>query len=136
MMMTTGILVVDDDVEDHMILSEGILHTNPSQLLYFATDGVEALLFLEKLHTDAKKVSLMVVDLNMPKMGGVELLRRLKCDDRFKEIPVVIYSTSLNSIEKQECLHLGALAYFTKPLSFNESVEIGKTFQKLVGNNN
>lgn len=132
MIDASGILVVDDDLEDHMILSEGILHANPSQLMYFTTNGLEALDFLETLYANAKEVALMVLDLNMPKMGGVELLSRIKADDRFKQIPVVIYSTSLNPLEKQHCLALGAQAYFTKPLSFNDSIEIGRAFQALM----
>jgi len=129
------ILIVDDDVEDHIIISDAILHLDPSRILYFKKNGIEALEFLEELHTDAMIISLLVLDLNMPKMGGVELLQRIKADARFNTIPVVIYSTSINTKDKENCIQLGAHSYITKPLSFKESIQISETFLKLAENN-
>src|SRR5688572_4919107 len=121
---TAPILIIDDDEEDHMIITDGILHIVPDQVLYFRRNGLEALNFLEELDASKTIISLLVCDLNMPRMGGVELLRRIKADTRFQNIPIVIYSTSVNRIEKDLCMELGAYAYITKPNSFKESLEI------------
>jgi len=127
------IVIVDDDEEDHLIISDGILHLAPTQQLHFRLNGVEALAFLEELAAESTQASLLVFDLNMPKMGGLELLRKVKADERFKKIPTVIYSTSINSIEKQHCMDLGAYAYITKPLSFQESLQIARKFLEIAG---
>ena len=125
------ILIIDDDQEDHLVLSDAIQSLAPEQLLYFCRDGVEGLRFLGELAAAKKEISLLVFDLNMPKMGGVELLRKVKADERFKSIPIIIYSTSINIIEKENCMNLGAHAYFTKPLSFKESIAIAKEFLQI-----
>ncbi|MCE3282941.1 MAG: response regulator receiver protein [Chitinophagaceae bacterium] len=122
------IIIIDDDQEDHLIISDGIASIAPAQVLYFRRNGVECLSFLEELAATNTEISLLVFDLNMPKMGGVELLRRVKADERFNRIPIIIYSTSINLIEKENCMKLGAHAYFTKPLSFSESIEIAGEF--------
>jgi CheY-like chemotaxis protein len=57
----------------------------------------------------------------MPRLNGTQTLSKLKDDKRFKDIPVIIYSTSINPLEKEKCMSLGAQAYITKPISFNES---------------
>lgn len=64
----------------------------------------------------------------MPKLNGTETLRRIKNDTRFKDIPVIIYSTSINPLEKEKCLLLGAHSYVTKPVSFKESMDTAKQF--------
>jgi CheY-like chemotaxis protein len=125
------IVIIDDDEEDHLIISDGILHIAPSQILHFRRNGIEALSFLEELDISKTPISLLVFDLNMPKMGGVELLRKVKIDERFRNIPIVIYSTSVNTIEKDICMQLGAYAYITKPNSFKESLEIASEFLRI-----
>ena len=74
-----------------------------------------------------------VLDLNMPKMNGTDTLKNIKSDPRFSNIPVIIYSTSINPLEKEACMLLGAHSYITKPLSFTESLDTAKLFLKLCG---
>jgi CheY-like chemotaxis protein len=66
----------------------------------------------------------------MPKMSGTQILKALKEDSRFKHIPVIIYSTSINPLEKERCLALGAHAYIIKPVSFRESIETAHLFME------
>jgi CheY-like chemotaxis protein len=128
MINAAPIIIIDDDEEDHMIISDAINSLAPLQVLYFKRNGIEALALLEELAAENTQISLLIFDLNMPKMGGVELLGKVKADERFKDIPTIIYSTSINIVEKKNCMALGAYAYITKPLSFIESIEKAKTF--------
>jgi CheY-like chemotaxis protein len=72
--------------------------------------------------------SLIILDLNMPRLNGTETLRQLKNDDRFNNIPVIIFSTSINPLEKEKCMLLGAHSYITKPVSLKESMDTAKAF--------
>ena len=74
---------------------------------------------------------LIILDLNMPKLNGRQTLQWIKNQPELKHIPVIIYSTSLNPIEKDECLSLGAHAYIIKPISYRESVSIAENFLSL-----
>jgi CheY-like chemotaxis protein len=124
------ILLADDDDDDKLIIQDAMESLGAGDVMMFANDGVHALEVLD-LHFSAAMIpALIVLDLNMPKLNGTNTLQRLKNDDRFKHIPIIIYSTSVNPIERERCLSLGANAYLTKPLSFNESVDCAKTFLK------
>ena len=64
---------------------------------------------------------IVVLDLNMPRLNGTETLRLIRANDHLKDISVIIYSTSINPLEKEKCMRLGANDYITKPLSYKES---------------
>jgi CheY-like chemotaxis protein len=122
------ILLADDDPDDRLIIKDAMQSLDARDVVLFADNGVQALEMLEVNFEKASVPCLVVLDLNMPKMNGTNTLRKIKEDERFKDIPVIIYSTSVNPIEMERCLALGAHAYLTKPLSFTESVERAKTF--------
>ena len=130
--MKKGIMLVDDDPEDREEFSDVYLAQFPGEQLYFAENGENALHLLDQLHQDGDPLGLIVLDLNMPILNGTQTLRKLKEDDRFKTIPVVIYSTSVNELEKEECLRLGALDYLVKPSTFSDSVEIARKMRSIV----
>ena len=129
-MQKWNILLADDDPEDRLILQDALESVRAGTILKYAENGEEMLAILASDYTD-KHPCLIVLDLNMPRLNGTETLRRLKNDHRFKNIPVVIYSTSINPLIKEECLTLGAHSYITKPVSFTESMEIAKVFIRL-----
>jgi CheY-like chemotaxis protein len=129
--MTKGIMLVDDDPEDREIFSDVYLAQFPDEPLYFAENGEKALALLEQLLTEEKQLCLIVLDLNMPILNGSQTLQRLKQDDRFSSIPVVIYSTSVNDHEKAECYRMGAVDYLVKPSTFSDSVEIAKKLKRV-----
>jgi CheY-like chemotaxis protein len=114
------ILLADDDREDQFIISEAFDEIGAADILHFEENGENVLAWLEKCITDQSLPELIVLDLNMPKMNGTQTLLHLKKDERFKHIPVVIYSTSLNHIEREECIRLGAHSYVIKGITFNE----------------
>jgi CheY-like chemotaxis protein len=111
------ILVADDDIEDQEMLMEyllgkGLHHTDVT----FVSNGRAAIEYLQRHDTPR----LIVLDLKMPIMDGQATLLHIKGEEKFKRIPVVIYSTSSNEQDRRKCLVNGALEYFIKPSSYDE----------------
>lgn len=122
------ILVADDDADDRAILQDAMKELQADEVLCFAQNGEDALRLLGNDFNADYKPALIILDLNMPKLNGTETLRRIKSDDRFKTVPVIIYSTSLNPMEKDKCMMLGAHSYITKPVTFKESMDTAQAF--------
>src|SRR5919205_4510910 len=115
------ILLVDDDRDDRAILADAFTDLGTPNSIHFEENGEKALAYVEQCYeSNASLPCLVVLDLNMPRMNGTQTLRHLKNDERYKNIPVIIYSTSLNGIEKEECMKLGAYDYIIKPLTYTE----------------
>jgi len=126
------ILVVDDDVEDHLILDTFFREAGLDTVVGYRENGQQALYYLEEINEDARLPRLIVLDLNMPILNGTQTLLHLKQKSRFKHIPVIIFSTSQNETERRKCLSLGAVDYMVKPLTQNECREIIKRFSTFV----
>ena len=126
-MQVPKILFADDDAEDRLIIRDAMELLNAGDIMVFADNG-EKLLELLKTNFTTWLPCLIVLDLNMPKMNGTQTLTWLKNNENFKHIPVIIYSTSINPMEKEKCLLLGAHSFITKPISFIESKETALTF--------
>jgi CheY-like chemotaxis protein len=124
------ILLADDDLEDKAIMQDAMEMLNAGDILLFANNGAHVLELLEMNMDDVLLPCLIVLDLNMPRMNGTQTLSRLKNNEQFKHIPVIIYSTSINPLEKEKCILLGAHSYITKPISLKESIETAKIFLK------
>jgi len=120
------ILLVEDDPEDREILLDALESIHVKDIISFAENGEEALALLEKCAMLGKIPNVIVIDINMPRMGGTQTLQQLKKDPRYKHIPVIIYSTSINPLEKAECMLIGAYSYIIKPVSFKESLDVAQ----------
>ncbi len=134
--MSWKILLADDDAEDREIMKEALSSINAGEVIFFAENGEHALTLLDsnyRLDSVESIPQLIILDLNMPRMNGTHTLSRLKEDARFHNIPVIIYSTSINPLEKEKCMALGAHSYITKPTSFNESIQTAQTFLGMCG---
>ena len=128
--MRSGILLVEDDPEDQFIFRDAIDSVENAEPVHAEKNGVEALRYLQSLSSQ-QLPCLILADLNMPVMNGSELLTHLKEHEEFRDIPVVIYTTSVNSLEKEACLRLGAHAYITKPLSYQQSIEVARSIVQM-----
>ena len=126
--MAKKILLVDDDIEDREIIKDALGELGYHSVFHFEENGEKALSFLEAAYNSNSLPSIVILDLNMPRMNGTQTLRHLKTDKRFSHIPVIIYSTSLNNIERDECLALGAHSYVIKPVSYRDTVATAKKF--------
>ena len=111
---TSKILYADDDSDDRFFLNESILSNGLNANLVFVSNGQEAISYIEQ--TPEPLPSLVILDLNMPKMNGKETLSYLKSHPRYQDIPVIILSTSQNTDEMKACTAQGALSYFVKPV--------------------
>lgn len=109
--MAIEFLLVDDDSDDSDLIYEVLSEIDSSVKYRYAMDGPEALTLLEEDYTP----SIIFLDINMPGMNGWQCLTKLKSNDQFKHIPVVMYSTSSYQHEIEKAFELGALAFFTKP---------------------
>ncbi len=121
-------MLVEDDPEDVELTLEVLQMTNLKLNIEVASDGVEA---LEKLNlaykTDPEQLpDIILLDLNMPRMNGHELLEKLKEDSRFKKIPVVILTTSNSEKDITKSYEEGVSCYITKPVGLAEFQEVVK----------
>jgi CheY-like chemotaxis protein len=114
--MNNLFLLIDDDVDDSELFREALEETDQSISLHCAENGEEAL----KLLKEIAKPSLIFLDINMPRMNGWECLKKLKSSAEYKNIPVIMYSTSSHQREVDIAIDLGALSFFTKPHSYSE----------------
>lgn len=126
------ILMVDDDPEDRYIFQHSMESIEQSDIVTFAENGEAALdMLIENFHS-SKLPRLIILDLNMPRLNGTETLRALKEDHRFKNIPVIIYSTSINPFDKEGCMQLGANTFVTKPVSLQECLDNAIMFVRFI----
>lgn len=128
------ILIVDDDIGDVELIQEFLSEdTYAPTRLYVAADGVEAMEYLHDQLTDSMMTlpDLILLDLNMPRKDGRELLNELKRQARLKAIPVVVFTTSDAPDDIDAVYELGGNAFVTKPAGldkFEEVVDSIKTF--------
>jgi DNA-binding response OmpR family regulator len=119
------ILLVEDDRLDAMTVKRALKDLNVTNLLVHTLNGEEALNHLRAESNGNPCVILL--DLNMPKMNGVELLKVIKADDVLKKIPVVVLTTSRDTEDKFETFELGAAGYIVKPADYKKFVEAMRT---------
>lgn len=114
MRTNSTILLVDDDPDDVFLLSDAFKAVNPFCEIVEAYDGDAALQLLDELYERKEVPDLIVLDINMPVLDGREVLRVLKRSERYKEIPIVVYTTSSNTFDKMHCAQFD-VELVTKP---------------------
>lgn len=121
------ILIAEDDADDRFLLQAAFEENRFNDKLHFVENGVELIDFLQR-HTQNEQTARMphfiLLDLNMPKKDGREVLRELKQHPIYKKIPVIIFSTTNNEQEMRRCYELGANSYITKPNSFENLIKM------------
>ncbi|HEY0923956.1 response regulator [Rheinheimera pacifica] len=129
------ILMADDDEDDRLLTQDALRESRVLNSLYCVEDGVELLEYLRKEGKYATGVpcprpSLILLDLNMPRMDGREALHNIKNDDNLRGIPIVILTTSKQEEDMVRGYNLGAASYITKPVNFEGLVELMRTLGK------
>ena len=116
------ILLVEDSPGDVRLTREAFRDANPDVRMAVANDGVEAMAFLRKNADDAEATppDLILLDLNMPRMDGRQVLAEIKGDERLKSIPTIILTTSAAEADILRSYQLQANAYVTKPVQLDE----------------
>ena len=112
------LLIVDDDEDDRDLFCAAVNDVDPAIHCLMAQNGYEALRALRSCRLE--KPDIIFLDLNMPRMNGLQTLTELKKDEALKDIPVIIYSTSKLEEDKEKTKKQGAAAFLTKPTSLDE----------------
>jgi CheY-like chemotaxis protein len=125
--MAVRIVIVDDDMDDILLMNEIFSGSEYRRDVSFFQNPEGVIPYFDSI-TDTELPSVIVSDLNMPKLTGFELLEALKTTPRYQHIPVIIYTTSNSEKEKQKALSLGARGFITKPVG---SKEFHKVIEKI-----
>lgn len=118
-------LLVEDDKVDAMTVKRALKEIHVTNSLVIVENGEEALEYLK--NTNNEKPGIILLDLNMPKMNGIEFLRIAKKDNDIKMIPVVVLTSSKEEEDKVESFNLGVAGYMIKPVDYKKFVEVVKT---------
>lgn len=120
------ILIAEDDADDRYLLKAALEESGITGEVAYVENGVEVINYLELISKETGKLNypkFILLDLNMPKMDGREVLKKIKSNDLFRKIPVIIFSTTKNQMEVKRCYDLGANTYVVKPVSYDTLVE-------------
>ena len=119
--MPIEVLLVEDSPGDVRLTREALGEANTSIRLHVATDGVEAMLFLKRegIHARAPRPELILLDLNLPRMDGREVLAQVKADASLKTIPTIILTTSESEADILKSYQLRANCYLSKPVQLD-----------------
>jgi len=118
-MKTLKILLIEDDMIEVMKLNRTISSLKLDHIIMEANNGEEALKILEQKD---RLPDIILLDLNMPKINGIEFLKILKGDKRLRYIPTIILTTSNNKKDLLECFEIGIAGYILKPLKYEDYV--------------
>jgi Response regulators consisting of a CheY-like receiver domain and a winged-helix DNA-binding domain len=119
------ILLVEDDRVDAMTVRRALKDIKVANRLDVVGNGEEALEFLRERKNE--KPCIILLDLNMPKMNGIEFLKILKQDEFLRMIPVIVLTTSREEQDKMESFKFGVAGYMIKPVDYLQFVEVMKT---------
>jgi CheY-like chemotaxis protein len=125
------ILLVEDNAGDIRLTQEALSEAKVANNLAIARDGIEALEYLrrEGTHSDAARPDIILLDLNMPRMDGRELLQHIKADESLAAIPVVVLTTSKAEEDIVRSYQLHANCYITKPVDLEQFLKVVRSIE-------
>ena len=126
------ILIIEDNEGDARLIKEVLSDGKIANLLHNVKDGVQAMEFLRKkgAYANVVKPDLIILDLNLPKKDGREVLSEIKNDPELKKIPVVIMTTSQAEEDILKSYNLHANCYITKPIDLNQFIKVIKSIEE------
>ena len=132
---STIIIMADDDPDDYYLMKKALSETGIQGKLFQLFDGVELMDYLlyKGKYIDSEKAprpKLILLDLNMPKMNGNEVLKKIKAMDKIKDIPVIIFTTSKEDKNIQQCYQDGADEYIIKPSDYKGLLHVAHSIRK------
>jgi CheY-like chemotaxis protein len=119
---SAAILLIEDDRVDAMTVKRALKEINVCNPLHVVRNGEEALEFLRDVASP--RPGIILLDLNMPRMNGLEFLKIAKQDDRLKLIPVIVLTTSREERDRLESFNLSVAGYMIKPVDYMQFVEV------------
>ncbi|WP_434740204.1 response regulator [Micromonospora sp. SH-82] len=129
------ILVVDDDPGDVLMIEEALADSDVDKIINVVSDGQEAMEFLrrEGRHTTATRPDVILLDLNMPRMDGRQVLGEVKQDEDLRTIPIVVLTTSNADTDIVGSYTLQANAYVTKPIDLDDFNDVVRRIDEFFG---
>ena len=129
---TIEILLVEDNPADIRLAQEAFKDAKVRNILHTVGDGVEAMAFLRRQgkYAEVGRPDLILLDLNLPKKDGREVLAEIKTDERLKLIPVVILTVSKDEEDILKTYNLHANCYITKPIDFEQFMKVVKSIEE------
>ena len=121
------ILLVEDDIVDVMTVKRALKDLKVTNELVLGANGEEALEYLKENGSGNKRPCLVLLDLRMPKMNGLEFLKNVKADNNLRNLPIVVLTTSENEEDRSNSFGLGAAGYMVKPADYEKFVDTIKT---------
>jgi chemotaxis family two-component system response regulator Rcp1 len=125
------ILLVEDSPTDVLLAKEALEYSKIVNILHTVPDGVEAMAFLRKegKYLNAPRPGLILLDLNLPRKDGREVLAEIKHDEKMKRIPVVVLTTSKSEADVLKAYGLHANCYIVKPVDFDKFADVVKNIE-------
>jgi CheY-like chemotaxis protein len=124
------ILLVEDNPHDVEITVRALRKGQITSRLSLAQDGQEALDMLQDLKAHGESPSLILLDLNLPKVSGIEVLEKIKSDPRLRHIPVIVLTTSTRAEDVMRTYDLGVNTFISKPVRFDDFLRVVTTIRE------
>lgn len=124
------IVIAEDDMDDADVITETFTNNPNFSKVSLVANGEELLNYLKNDSNENPDV--ILTDINMPIIDGIEALQEILSNDELKNIPCFVYSTSINPSYKEKCDDMGVKAYLIKPYSFEAFAEIPKTILSII----
>lgn len=125
-----SVLLAEDNEDDVVIMKDAFEQANMINLIHVVNDGDEVMAYLrnEGAYRDMDLPGLILLDINMPKKNGFEVLEEVKNDPDLKHIPIIMLTTSSRDEDIAKSYKNGACSYITKPVHFNKFIDVMKQF--------
>ena len=132
--LSLSILLAEDDETDVLLLRRAFKDAGVTNALHVVTDGVEAIEFLTQMkgRPDDRLPALVLLDLKMPRRGGMQVLQWMREQPVIRSLPVIIFSSSENRSDVESAYEAGASAYLIKPPSLTERAEIARFIKEWI----
>jgi CheY-like chemotaxis protein len=128
-MTTRPILLVEDNPMDVDLTLRAFRRQKVSNPIEVARNGEEALEWLDRWHDGAVLPAVILLDLKLPRVDGLEVLRRFKSHPRVRAVPIVVLTTSAEHVDVQRAYDLGANSYIVKPVAFDKFIEVASQIE-------
>ena len=122
-----SVLLIEDNQDDIDLTLHSFRRNNFANEIKVFMDGEEALLYLQGIKNEQGRLGLILLDLKLPKISGLEILEKLKTDRDLSRIPVVVLTSSAEAKDVDECYRLGVNSYIVKPVDFKKLMETLRT---------
>jgi CheY-like chemotaxis protein len=129
------IFLAEDHEGDVFLVRRALSRMHRGYNLTVARNGEDALALLNQLEiADGDRPDLIVLDLNLPRINGLELLSRIRAVDNFRKIPIIIFTSSDSPRDRELAMSLGANLYVRKPTDLNSFMKLGVTIEEIISN--